>query len=182
MYFRYSLLCAALLLAACSSEPKPASDEPGMLGRMWQSTQRLNPLHRELKPREMKQAAPPNLRAITTTLALDPPAPNLAEVRQVKVTLQLVNHGKKMVHLDFPTTQRIDVVVKDAAGKIIERWSEDHRFENQPGLVTINAGERLEYSASVATREMKAGETFTVEAWLPAYDTLRATAPVTPVK
>jgi hypothetical protein len=153
-----------------------------MLGRMWESTQKLNPLRRELKPREMKQPVPQDLRSIAASLAVEPPAPKLAEVRLVKARLQLVNRGKRMVRLDFPTTQRIDVVVKDSTGKVVEEWSEYHRFEKEPGTVTINPGERLEYSASVATREMRPDQTFTIEAWMPSYDLLRASASVTPVK
>lgn len=182
MFRRILLISCAALLAACSSGPKPASNEPGLLGRMWQSTQKLNPLHRDLKPREMKQVKPENLKAIAVSLTVDPPAPKLAEVRLVNVRLHLVNRGKRMVRLDFPTTQRIDVVVKDPGGKIVEQWSEYHRFEKEPGMVAINPGERLEYPASVATREMKAGQTSTIEAWMPAYDSLRASATVTPVE
>lgn len=182
MFRRFLLSCGAALLAACSSEPKPASDEPGLLGRMWQSTQKLNPLHRELKPKQMKEGQPQNLKAIVATLSVDPPAPKLAEVRLVNVRLHLLNRGKRMVRLDFPTTQRIDVVVKDTTGKVVEQWSEYHRFEKEPGLVAINPGERLEYPASVATREMKAGQTCTIEAWMPAYESLRASAAVTPVE
>src|SRR5689334_6373791 len=145
MFRRFPLLCCAALLAACSSEPKPTSDQPGLLGRMWESTQRINPLRHELKPREMRQSGPPNLHAIAATLSVEPPAPKLAEVRFVKVRLQLVNQGKRIGRLDFPTTQRIDVVVKDSAGKVVEQWSEYHRFEKEPGMVIINPGERLEY-------------------------------------
>lgn len=183
MLRRFLLLSSAALLGACSSGPNPATtDEPGMLGRMWASTQRLNPMHRELKKQDMKQLPPPNLRSLATTLTVAPPTPKLAEIRLLKVTMQLVNRGKRMVHLDFPTTQRIDVVIKDKTGKVIERWSEYHRFDNDPGLVAVNPGERLEYSADVATREMKADEPYTIEAWIAAYDTLRASATVTPVK
>lgn len=182
MFHRTTLLLAAALLVSCSSGPEPQSDEPGLLGRMWESTQKLNPLHRELKPREMKQPQPENLKAIRATLGVEPPEPKLAEVRLVKVHLQLLNSGKRMVRLDFPTSQRIDVVVKDAAGKIVEQWSEYHRFEKTPGMVAINPGERLEYTASVATREMKPGQPCTIEAWVPAHDSLRASATVTPVK
>ncbi|MEQ1862186.1 MAG: BsuPI-related putative proteinase inhibitor [Chthoniobacteraceae bacterium] len=176
----YLSLCCALLLGGCSSAPK--SDEPGLLGRMWSSTQRLNPLSRDLKPREMKSAPPPNLKSLVASVSVEPPAPKLSEVRQVKVTVQLINRGKRTVRLDFPSTQRIEVVIKDKTGRIIDRWSEDRRFEHGQGIVTINPGERLEYSASVATREMKPEEAFTIEAWLPAHDSLRASATVTPVK
>jgi hypothetical protein len=174
----------AVAVAACSSEPKAAnpSNEPGLIGRMWESTQKLNPLQPKLKPHEMKQVAAPNLKSLAPTLSVEPVAPKLSEVRQMNVTLKLVNKGKHVTRLDFPTTQRIDVVVKNKAGKVVERWSEDHRFENQAASVTVNAGERLEYTASVATREMTAGETFTVEAWMPAYDAIRASASVSPVK
>lgn len=182
------LLAAALpvILAACSSssEPKPAasSTEPGMLGRMWESTQKLNPLAPKLKSKPMKESRPQNLKALAVTMSVDPVAPKLSEVRQMTVTLKLQNHGKEMVHFQFPTTLRIDVVVKNAAGKTIEHWSEDQRIEFRGGHVSLNPGERLEYSASVATREMTAGETYTVEAWMPAYDSLSASTTVTPVK
>lgn len=182
MFHRTPLLLATALLASCSSGSKPESSEPGLIGRMWESTQKLNPLHRELKPREMKQPQPENLKAIKATVSVEPPAPKLAEVRLVKVRLQLLNSGKRMVRLDFPTSQRIDVVVKNPAGAVVEQWSEYHRFDKSPGMVAINPGERLEYSASVATREMKPDQPCTIEAWVPAHDSLRASAVVTPVK
>jgi hypothetical protein len=182
MLRRFFLLSSAALLGACSSGSNSTTNEPGMLGRMWATTQRLNPMQSKLKPREMKQLPPPDLRTLAPTLAVDPPTPKLAEIRLLKVTLRLVNRGKHLAHLDFPTTQRIDAVIKDKTGRVIERWSEYQRFENEPGLVAVNPGERLEYSANVATRDMKPDEPFTVEAWISAYDTLRASATVTPVK
>jgi len=40
-------------------------------------------------------------------------------------------------------------------------------------MVTINPNERLEYVVSLATRDMVAGETYTVEAFFPNFDQLR---------
>jgi len=192
MFRRFPLVLPALLLAGCWGGSQPESNsvsvtatpppQPGLLDRMWESTQNLNPLKPSLKTREMKPIAPPNLRAFTATMAIDPPAPKLSEVRQMRVTLSVVNRGKKVVTLDFPTTQRIDAVIKDSTGKMIEHWSDDHRFEAQPGIVTVNPGERLEYSALVATREMQPDKPFTVEAWLPNYESIRAATTITPVK
>jgi hypothetical protein len=184
MYQRMLLPLAALVLAACASEPEPTStaDEPGLFGRMWESTQKLNPLQPKLEPREMKQAPPPNLKSLQPSIIVEPTAPKLSEVRQMKVSFRLLNQGKRLVRLDFPTTQRIEVVIKTQTGKVIERWSEDRRFENDLGTVTVNPNERLEYNAQVATREMSAGDSFVVEAWMPSYDTLRASATVAPVK
>lgn len=178
------LLSSLALLAGCSSgsDADAAADEPGLLGRMWNSSQKLNPFDRGLKPREMKQRKPVNLKALVSQITVDPPAPKLGEDRQMHVTLRLTNKGKRLVQLEFPTTQRIEGVIRDKVGNVIERWSEDHRFEKEPGVVSINPGERAEFAMNIATREMTAGETYTVEAFLLEYETLRGSASVVPLR
>ena len=74
----------------------------------------------------------------------------------MKVTLTLTNHSKKLVQLDFPTSQRVEVLLKTKDGKTIETWSQDQAFTSEPTLVTINPNERLEYSVDVSTRDMVA--------------------------
>jgi len=182
------LLAFGLALAACSSTPEPATaaQEPGVIGRMWGSTvnatQKLNPFDHGLKPREMKQTGSVNYKALAVELRVEPPAPKLGEQRQVAVIIRLTNKSKRLVQLNFPTTQRIDVLVKNKAGKTIEHWSDDQRFENEAGLVAINPGERLEYTAHVSTREMGAGEVYTVEGFFPAHEPLRAAGTIAPVR
>jgi hypothetical protein len=182
------LLCftsAALLVACSSKDVPPVEEKPGMLGRAWESTvnatRKLNPLADDLKPRPMKERQPIDFKKLTTEVLIDPPAPKLSEQRQITVTVRLHNKGKRVAPLAFPTTQRVDVLVKTKDGKVVEHWADDHRFENEPGLVAINPGERLEYNLNVATRELTAGVEFTVEGFFPAYETLRATGKVTPV-
>jgi hypothetical protein len=119
---------------------------------------------------------------LVPTIAIDPTPLALSEVRTMKVTLTLANHGKKLVQLEFPTTQRIEVLVKDAAGARIEQWSEDQAFQNEPTLVAINPNERLEYTATVATRDLKAGQAYTIEGFFPNYDQLRAAKVITPAQ
>ena len=96
--------------------------------------------------------------------------------------MTLANKGKKLVQLEFPTTQRIEVLVQNKAGKRVVQWSEDQAFTAEPTLVAINPGERLEYSANVPTRDLAAGETYTLEAFFPNYETLRKTRDLTPEK
>jgi len=110
---------------------------------------------------------------VLLSMSLDPSPVKLSEVRQLKVTLRVANAQKKMVQLEFPTTQRIEVLVKDKVGKMVEQWSEDRTFASEPGMVSINPGEHLEYSATVSTRDMVAGQTYTVEALFPNYESLR---------
>ncbi len=117
---------------------------------------------------------------LVPSIAIAPDPVKLSEVRTFKVTLQLANKGRKLVQLDFPTTQRIEVLVNDASGKRIEQWSEDQAFQNEPTLVTINPGERLEYVANVATRDLKAGASYTIDAFFPNFEQLRATKTIVP--
>jgi hypothetical protein len=180
------LLLPFLCLVACSSnDTPPAAAEPGLLGRAWESTvnatRKINPLADDLKPRPMKERQPIDFKKLVTEVVIDPPAPKLSEQRTMTVTVRLHNKGRRVAQLHFPTTQRVDAVVKNAAGKVVEHWADDHRFENEPGIVAINPGERLEYHLNVATRELSAGAEFTVEGFFPAYEPLRAIGKVTPV-
>jgi hypothetical protein len=184
------LLSLAMLgsLVACSSSPEqPAAEEqPGLIGRVWESTvntgQKLNPFESKMKPKEMKQSSGVNYKSLTTEVRVEPAAPKLGENRQVAVIIRLTNKSKRLVQLNFPTTQRIDVIVKNKAGKTIEHWSDDQKFENEAGLVAINPGERLEYTANVSTRDLVAGEEFTVEGFLPSHEPLRGAATIVPVR
>lgn len=115
-------------------------------------------------------------------MTVEPGAPKLGETRQLTVTLRLQNKGKRLVQLDFPTTQRIEVLVRNSAAKMVEQWSEDQAFQNEPGLVAINPGERLEYTATVSTRDFAAGQDYIVEGFFPNYEALRATLKITPVR
>jgi hypothetical protein len=177
-------LSSLALLAGCSSgsDADTTADEPGLLGRMWNSTQKLNPFDSGLKPREVNERKPLNLKALLVQVTVDPPAPKLGEERQMQVTLRLTNKGKRLAQLEFPTTQRVEGVIRDKLGNVVERWSEDHRFEKEAGVVSINPGERVEFAMNIATREMTAGETYTVEAFLLEYEPLRGSANVTPVR
>lgn len=119
---------------------------------------------------------------LTVELKLSPQPLKLGEANRLKVTMTLINRGKKLVPLEFPTSQRIEVLIKNAAGKTIEQWSQDQAFTSEPTVVTINPLERAEYAVEVATRDLSAGERFSVEAYLPAYNTLRAEKTLVPEK
>jgi hypothetical protein len=184
-----TVFSSAALLGGCSSAPEPAPaqpERPGIVGRMWGSTvnagRRLNPFDGDLKPRQMKERRPLNLKSLSVDIVVDPPAPKLGEQRQMIVSVRLTNKGHRLVQLDFPTTQRVDLFLKDKSGKILEHWADDQKFENESGLVAINPGERIEYNLNVSTREMTAGSEFMIEALFPRYEPLRATTKVVPTQ
>lgn len=105
---------------------------------------------------------------------------NLSEVRRMVVTIKLINRGKRLVQLQFPTSQRIEVMVLDAKGAKVVQWSDDQFFSSEPSYLTINPGERVQYDLKVATRDLVAGRLFTIEASVPGYDSLRERVSLTP--
>ncbi len=122
------------------------------------------------------------LRAEKTTqnIAVEPSEFSLAERRELDATYAVRNNTKKLIRLDFNTTQRIDILTSDASGKVLEKWSEDRGFLFQEGIVIINPKERIEYSEKVATREMKPSETYTIKADVVGYPDYTAATDVTP--
>lgn len=164
--FLLPIFLVAFGLAPASAEEKPATEKPGLVKRLWQSI----PIPKWGGKDKAPAATWNHLRV---ELTLNPPAVKLPDTRRVEVTVQLSNSGKKLVQLDFPSSQRIDVHVKNASGRVIERWSDDVAIAPEPGIVTINPGERVEFAAAIATREMSVGQRYTVEAFFPRYPDLR---------
>lgn len=174
MKFRalFCFLALALPMALFAAEEAPApTPKPSLWSRL------LHPFGGS-KTKEPKERGT-NFRQLEMGLLIEPNPVKLAENRQIKVTLTLTNRGGKMAQLEFPTSQRVEVLLKAKSGQTIEQWSQDQAFTNEPTLVTINPNERLEYSVNVATRDLAAGEAYTVEGFFPNFDALRKARAVT---
>jgi hypothetical protein len=167
------LLTMALPLALAAAEETPLSTPKPTILKRW-----LRSLGIQKGPTTTTATG---FKGLEIGLQVEPSQIKVTEVKQMKVTVTLINRGKKMAQLDFPSSQRIEVLVKSKEGKTIEQWSEDQAFANEPSMVTINPNERLEYLVSVATRDMAAGEAYTVEAFFPNFDQLRKAVSVTAV-
>jgi len=100
----------------------------------------------------------------------------LAGRREVGLVYAVQNRSGEVVRLEFPTGQRLEVVMTDGHGRRLFLWSEDRWFEERPSQVLVNPGERLEYEASVPTRDMEAGGVYAVEARLVGYSSTAAQA------
>lgn len=174
MKFRAPLCLAIVLVPAlvfAAEEPPTPTPKPSLFHRL------LHPFGGG-KPKDSEKNAT-GYKRLEMGMNIEPNPAKLAENRQVKVTLTLTNRGSKMVQLDFPTSQRIEVLVKTKDGQRISQWSEDQAFTNEPTMVTINGNERLEYSVNVSTRDLVAGESYSVEAFFPNFDALRKSRPLT---
>lgn len=119
-------------------------------------------------------------RPTTENLTVEPTAFSLTDRRELEGTYTLRNNTGKIIRLDYPTSQRIDLLTKDAEGQVVTRWSDDRAFKPQEGIVIINPKERIEYREKIPTRDMKAGQTYTIQADVIGYPEYTASEPVTP--
>ena len=175
MKFR-ALLCLAALalpmgLLAVEEKPTP-TPKPNLWHRL------THPFDSKGKSKGEKGEKGVVSGTLEMGVTVEPNPVKLADNRQIKVTLTLTNRASKLAQLEFPTSQRVEVLVKSKDGKTIEQWSQDQAFNNEPTLVTINPRERLEYSVNVSTRDMSAGQSYIVEAFFPNFEALRKSIPV----
>jgi Intracellular proteinase inhibitor len=113
-------------------------------------------------------------------LAVEPSKFSLDDRREVTVTFTVENRTNKLVKMDFPTSQRIEILVHDPSGKVIDKWSDDHAFQDISGVVMINPGEHIEYEQRISTRDMQPAQTYTIEASLANNPEFTKTVTVTP--
>ena len=176
MATRICLFLTCLLVVAplhASEEPNVERRKPGMISRFFNMFR---------GSRDRGETPSTHWKRLELSMLVEPLPLALGETRQMKVTIRLANKSKRLVQLEFPTTQRIEVLVRNRNGKQVEQWSEDQAFSNEPTLVTINPGERLEYSVNIATRDMVAGEPYTIIGYFPNYEGLKATKVIVPQK
>lgn len=169
------LLAMAIPLAAfAAEEAPPATPKPSLWHRL------LHPFGGS-KDKGAKGRGT-NFSKLNVGMQIEPNPVKLGENKQVKVTLTLANRSGKLAQLEFPTSQRIEVLINSKTGKRLLQWSEDQAFSNEPTLVTINPGERLEYSVNISTRDLTAGESYSVEGFFPNFDQLRKSETLTAEK
>ena len=184
----FALLFALFPLAAASAAdatptpiatPTPApTPKPSILNRL------LHPFG-DPKKKDKDNAAEikgTHFKHLVISMVMDPKVLKLSEIHEFKAIVTLVNKGSDIVQMEYPTSQRIEIIIKTKAGKLVEQWSEDQAFVNEPSLVAINPKERVEYPVTLATRDLVAGENYILEAFFPNYETMRTELPFIPEK
>ena len=143
------------------------------------------PFHRHKEePAEVRADAnlKTNAQGLAVELRTAPDPLRLGEVRQIDVTVILRNTSKKPVHLNFPTGQTLEILLKEPnTGKILTKWSADHVFNSDSRYLLINPEERLEFNESLPTRDLQPGKPYQVETYFLGYEKdLRATKALVP--
>ncbi|HEY4271162.1 MAG TPA: BsuPI-related putative proteinase inhibitor [Candidatus Udaeobacter sp.] len=124
-------------------------------------------------PNVVPQYKDARLRGLALDLQITPQTVKLSEVRQLAVKLTLANLSKRPVTLDFPTSQRIEIYLKNSVGDILTKWSENHAIIEKPSVILINPSERIEYNETISTRELTPNKVFIAEVFFPQYLELR---------
>ena len=161
---RLTVLCTILLLFAAATAA-PAQEKRSWFSRL------AHPFGSREKIPTYKNR---KINGLALTLEIPSDPLKLAETRQLAVHIILTNRADRAVELFFPTEQRIEILLHNAAGQVVTRWSDNRAFEGRPSTLLINPHEHVEYSETIATRELEPGRVFTVEATVPAYPELRA--------
>jgi Intracellular proteinase inhibitor len=115
----------------------------------------------------------PRLRGLAVDLQTTPQTVKLSEVRQLGIKVTLTNQSKRPVTLEFPTNQRIEIYLRNSAGNMLTKWSDNHAITETPGTVLINPQEHVEYNETIATRDLTPNKVFIAEAFFPKYPELR---------
>src|SRR5437660_5439192 len=153
---RFILLLLMLLMAdgIFAQDIAPTSTPPrkrGWLSRI------LHPFSPEVVP----QYKDPRLRGLAVDLQITPQTVKLSEVRQLAIKVTLTNLSKRPVALDFPTSQRIEIYLKNSAGEILTKWSDNHAIAEKPATILINPQERIEYNETISTSNLTPNTVFT---------------------
>jgi hypothetical protein len=113
------------------------------------------------------------LRGLALDLQIAPQTVKLSEVRQLGIKLALTNQSKRPVTLEFPTNQRIEIYLRNSAGDVLTKWSDNHAMTDKPATVLINPQEHVEYNETIATRDLTPNKVFIAEVFFPKYPELR---------
>ena len=100
----------------------------------------------------------------------------------IKITFSVHNHAKKTYTLSFPTAQRWDFRILDAAGTAIYVYSDNCEFEQKIGASMVNNDDKLVYTETVDFNDLSqplAPGTYTVQTVLANYPEIRAQAQLT---
>jgi hypothetical protein len=115
----------------------------------------------------------PRLRGLALDLQITPQTVKLSEIRQLEIKLTLTNQSKRPVTLEFPTNQRIEIYLRNSAGDVLTKWSDNHAITEKPAPLLINPQEHVEYNETIATRDLTPNKVFIAEVFFPKYPELQ---------
>ena len=139
-------------------------------------------------PKRIQRANAVDAKAFDSKVEISPNPLSLQSVKTVgpnpniKITFSVHNHAKKTYTLSFPTAQRWDFRVLNAAGTPIYVYSDNCDFEQKVGSSMVNNDDRLVYIETVTFDDLNehlAPGNYTVQARMANYPEINAEAKLT---
>ncbi len=139
-------------------------------------------------PKRIQRANAVNPKSFDTKVDVSPSPLSLKALKAVapnpsiKITFSVHNHAKKTYTLSFPTAQRWDFRILDAAGTAIYVYSDNCQFEQTVGASMVNNDDKLVYTESVDFNDLSkplTPGTYTVQTVLANYPEIRAQTQLT---
>lgn len=102
-----------------------------------------------------------NLDSFKAKLEITPGELSLKRIRdpqpddQINLKFTVTSGAPTGTFLYFPTAQRCEAQIRDAAGKVIYTWSEDFEFAPDAGYSFVNPGERLNYQLTIPFQALR---------------------------
>jgi len=139
-------------------------------------------------PKRIQRANAVDAKSFDTKVEVAPNPLSLKALKEVapnpsiKITFSVHNHAKKTYTLSFPTAERWDFRIINAAGTAIYVYSDNCEFEKKVGASMVNNDDKLVYTQTVAFDELSqslAPGTYTVQTVLANYPEIHAQAQIT---
>jgi hypothetical protein len=139
-------------------------------------------------PKRIQRANAVDAKSFDSKVEVTPNPLSLGAVKaagpnpSLKIVFSVHNHGKKTFTLSFPTAQRWDFRIVDAAGKALYVYSDNCEFEQKVGASMVNNDDKLEYTETVDFDDLSTPlepGTYTVETVLANYPEMHAQVQLT---
>lgn len=125
----------------------------------WSAMTIQGPEHFALSDAHIGTVRYPMSQGLTISAQFPAPIINLASQNVVRTAITLTNNTAKTMTLDFATSQRFDILLKDAKGQEITRLSAAQAYLQVLGSETVKPGKSLTYSGVLNLPEtLKAGD------------------------
>ncbi len=106
-------------------------------------------------------------KSLSVDIAFSPNPVKLGRSGSMDVTVSIVNMTKLQQSFGTQTEQRIGVQVRDiASGRLLANVQEGRTEDPHLTTPLLNPGERLSFARRLSTRDMRAGQTYQLEAYV----------------
>jgi Intracellular proteinase inhibitor len=134
-------------------------------------------------PKRIQRANEVDCKQFTAKVQISPNPLSLKEAESIgpnpsmKISFWIQNHSKRTFTLSFPTAQRWDFRILDAANNLVYSYTDDHEFVQVVGTSMVNQDDKLNYSETIEFEDLSvplAPGNYTVQAVMANYPEIKA--------